>query len=272
MIQNLAGYIQSFDSIVIGIGNEWNWVSKGLARDERYNKLLTYCRDEEHSWLLPVIEYEYAYYQTDTKIENAYKALRNIIGDKKYFLVADIFLQDALMYGFDPSRSVYPCGTYMYLQTSDIDDTLRLSDKTSEFMGLVNKIHGIIMENEGEFDEYDTFLQPFINDKMLYLNQKRKEYRSIKYNESAYQDNWTSYMKFLTDTLNSKLLLLELGVGLDYPTVIRWPFEKVAFINNKARMIRVHEKLYQRTPEIQDKTDSIQMNSVNYILQESKGI
>ena len=63
--------------------------------------------------------------------------------------------------------------------------------------------------------------------------------------------------------------MLELGVGLDYPTVIRWPFEKVAFINNKARLIRVHERLYHHTPEIEAKTDSIQMNSVDYILQES---
>lgn len=78
-------------------------------------------------------------------------------------------------------------------------------------------------------------------------------------------------MKFLTNTLNSKLLILELGVGLDYPTVIRWPFEKVAFINKQAHLIRVHEKLYQHTPEIQDKTESVQMNSVNYILQENNG-
>ena len=59
MEQNLASYIQGFDNIVIGIGNEWNWVSKGLEKDKRYNKLLTYCKREEYSWLLPVIEYEY---------------------------------------------------------------------------------------------------------------------------------------------------------------------------------------------------------------------
>ena len=64
----------------------------------------------------------------------------------------------------------------------------------------------------------------------------------------------------------------ELGVSLDYPTVIRWPFEKVTFVNNKAHLIRVHEKLYHHTPEIKEKTDSIQMNSVNYILQESEGL
>ena len=74
------------------------------------------------------------------------------------------------------------------------------------------------------------------------------------------------------NTLGKKLLILELGVSLDYPTLIRWPFEKVTFINNKAHLIRVHEKLYHHTPEIQEKTDSVQMNSVNYILQEREGL
>ena len=271
MEQNLAGLVENFDNVVIGIGNEWNWVSNGLSKDERYSKLLEYCKKEDNNWLLPIVEYEYAYYQTDTKIEKAYKALKNIIGDKKYFLVADIFLQDALMYGFDPQKSVYPCGTYMYLQTSDIDDPLLLSDKSPEFNEIVEKIHKIIIENDGDFDEGTNFVKPFADGKVLYLNQKRKEYRNIKYNESAYQERWADYMKFLTNTLNSKLLILELGVGLDYPTVIRWPFEKVAFINKQAHLIRVHEKLYQHTPEIQDKTESVQMNSVNYILQENNG-
>lgn len=272
MEQKLIDCIENSDRIIIGIGSEWDWVSSGLRRDERYTKLLQYCDKEDYKWLLPIIEYEYAYYNTDEKIEKAYKALRNIIGDKKYFLVSDIFLQDALMYGFDPTRAVYPCGTYMYLQTPDLDDSLLLSEQSPEFKGLVDKIHEIIVSQNGELQEDTNFVKPFYDGKELYLNQKRKEYRNIKYNESAYQERWADYTKFLTNTLNSKLLILELGVGLEYPTVIRWPFEKVAFINKQAHLIRVHEKLYQHTPEIQDKTDSIQMNSVNYILQESKGL
>ena len=79
-------------------------------------------------------------------------------------------------------------------------------------------------------------------------------------------------MTYLSRTLNSNLLILELGVGLEYPTVVRWPFEKITFINKKAHLIRVHEKLYHHTPEIDGKTDSIPMNSVDYCLQESKGL
>ena len=168
---NLIDSIENSDHIIIGIGNEWNWVNNGLKNDERYSKLLEYCEKDDHKWLLPIIEYEYAYYQTDTKIENAYKALRKMIGDKKYFLVADIFLQDALLNGFDPLKCVYPCGTYMYLQTTDVDDTLLLSEKSPEFIGLVNKIHDIVIGKEGDFEKDTIFVKPMHDGKELLLNQ-----------------------------------------------------------------------------------------------------
>lgn len=272
MIDDLKKQIDDSQFILVGIGSEWNWVRTGINSDERYSKLLKYCDKEGFQWLLPIVEYEYAYYHTDVKIEKAYEGLKKLIGDKKYFLVSELFLQDALMYGFDPAKSVYPCGTYMYLQTPDLDDNLILAEKCEEFQELVQKIHKIINENDGDFDEKEVFLKPFKDGKELYLNQKRTEYRNIKYNEVAYKENWETYMKYLTTTVNNKLLIIELGVGLDYPTVIRWPFEKVTFVNKKVRFIRVHEKIYQHTKEIEDKTDSIKMNSVDYILQESKGL
>ncbi len=270
MEQGLSKYIESADIIIVGIGSEWNWVKSGIKKDERYNQLIEYCGREGNQWLLPIVEYEYAYYNNDNRIENAYKALKKLIGDKKYFLVSDIFLQDALMYGFDPECCVYPCGNYMYLQTSNPDDALIDARKSEEFMDIVNSIHSIICNLDGNIGEDSSFSHPFMDGKQLYLNQKRNEYKIVKYNESAYLENWDRYMKFLPTTLNSNVLILELGVGLEYPTVVRWPFEKVTFVNKKAHLIRVHEKLYHHTPEIADKTDSIQMNSIDFVCQESK--
>ncbi len=264
--------INDADLLIIGIGNEWNWVRQGLKKDSRYEQLLKYCENKEYNWLLPIVEYEFAFYNTDVNIENAYRALRNMVGDKKYFLVSDLFLQDALMYGFDPAKSVYPCGTYMYLQTPDVNDDLVLAQESNDFKQLVERIHEIIIVNEGKFEDNYNFVKPFLNGKELYLNQKRKEYFNIEYNEKAYQANWEVYKNYLSRTLNSKLLILELGVGLDYPTVVRWPFERVAFINNKASFVRVNEKIFQSTAEIKEKTNSVPMNSVKYILQENEGL
>ena len=53
------------------------------------------------------------------------------------------------------------------------------------------------------------------------------------YNENGYLSDWQIYTKWLQGTLNKKVLILELGVGLVFPSVIRWPFEKIAFYNQK---------------------------------------
>lgn len=272
MERALTDYINESDLIIVGIGSEWNWIKKSIRDDARYKNLIEYAEDDANRWLLPIIEFEYGYYNNDTRIDEAYKVLRKLIGEKEYFLVADIFLQDAIMNGFDTTRCVFPCGNYMYLQSGVGDDQLVKATDSDDFQGIVNRIHRIVTERDGAMNQGETFYKPFFDGKELYLNQKRPEYSNIKYNESPYLENWDKYMKYLSGTVGSKLLILELGVSLDYPTVIRWPFEKVVFINKKAHLIRVHHKLFHHTPEIGDRTDSIQMDSVDYILKESEGV
>ena len=49
-----------------------------------------------------------------------------------------------------------------------------------------------------------------------------------EYDESMYLPQWEVYTKWLQNTLNHKLCILELGVGFAYPSVVRFPFEKIA--------------------------------------------
>ena len=76
---------------------------------------------------------------------------------------------------------------------------------------------------------------------------------------------WDKYTKWLQGTLNRNVLILELGVGLKYPGVIRFPFEKAAYLNKKADIIRVHGRLYQMTEELGDKGISIAQNAVAFL-------
>ena len=48
------------------------------------------------------------------------------------------------------------------------------------------------------------------------------------------EKQWDLYNKWLSATLNKKLMLIELGEGFLIPNLIRWPFEKVTFINQKS--------------------------------------
>jgi len=86
-----------------------------------------------------------------------------------------------------------------------------------------------------------------------------------KYSEEWYLEKWSLYTKWLQGTLNKNLCVLELGVGMKYPSVIRWPFEKVVFINQKAKLIRVHESLYQLTQEVKDKGTSVQADPIEFL-------
>ncbi len=79
-------------------------------------------------------------------------------------------------------------------------------------------------------------------------------------------EQWNKYMRWLQGTVNKRLCVLELGVGMQYPTVIRWPFERVTFINEKSSMFRIHSKLYHLTEEIKDRGYKIQEKPIDFLI------
>lgn len=85
------------------------------------------------------------------------------------------------------------------------------------------------------------------------------------YIEEGYLPSWNNYTKWLTTTLNRKLVVLELGEGFKTPTVIRWPFEKTVFFNRKSYFYRVNETFSQISEEIKERAEGISENSVAWI-------
>lgn len=76
--------------------------------------------------------------------------------------------------------------------------------------------------------------------------------------EGEAQESWERYLHWLSYTLNQKLCILELGVGFTHPEIIRFPFEKTCYFNQKSRYIRIHEKFPQLSAEIAERGVSIQ--------------
>ena len=68
------------------------------------------------------------------------------------------------------------------------------------------------------------------------------------------EKQWDLYNKWLSGTLAKKLLVVELGEGFNNPNLIKWPFERIVMINEKARFYRIHSMFYQIPPEIKDKS------------------
>lgn len=83
------------------------------------------------------------------------------------------------------------------------------------------------------------------------------------------EENWNDYMQWLGYTLNRHLLILELGVGFVNPMVIRFPFEKTAFLNQKSKMYRVHPTLPQVTEEIGERGTAIYENPLKIFTETS---
>ena len=48
------------------------------------------------------------------------------------------------------------------------------------------------------------------------------------------------FSDFLTDAMGENLVLLEVGVGFNTPTIIRFPFEKLAREHKNIQMIRLN--------------------------------
>lgn len=78
----------------------------------------------------------------------------------------------------------------------------------------------------------------------------------------AHPSRWETYMKWLQGTLHKKLLVLELGVGLRYPDVIRFPFEKTVYLNRQSILIRIHDKLFQLPVQLKDRGISMSEDAV----------
>lgn len=171
------------------------------------------------------------------EIMAVYEKLNRLIGDKDFFLVTTV--TDGVIFEspLDSARMVAPCGNETWRQCSEA-----------------------CTKDIWEPGEVPDDICPHCGAPLTGNTIQAKTYI-----EEGYLPQWNAYTGWLSKTLNKRLLILELGVGFQTPTVIRWPFEKTLSVNNKARMYRVHERLAQLSEGMKEKACSISENSVEFI-------
>lgn len=230
MEKNIADIIKDAEMVLVGIGEEF---APELPEYEGEAELAPYYKSKFYREL-----------PDDHEVIRAYNELRAMIGPKPYFVVT--MNTDDLIYrsDFEEDLIVAPCGSMAKMQCAEhIVDAKPVCDAVLE----QQNAELAVCPQCGE---------------MLRFHTVREE----GYLESGYLAQWNKYTKWLTCTLNRKLVLLELGVGFRYPQVIRWPFEKTAFYNQKSTFVRVNSKLPQLTAELSHRGVSIQENPVQLLV------
>ena len=252
-IEIMMEKIKEADMILVGIGEEMEMSVSSMKKNQDFLK--NYDSLEKEEWLQPYLYKKYIENHLDNNIVKAYNTLEKILEGKNYFIVSTCIDDYVYKTNLLQERIVTPCGGFQFWQCEENCEHKIIKIDENVEKSLYNYLSNRDGENEIEKPLCEKCKKP-----LVFNNINAKNYA-----QEGYEAKWDLYMKWLQGTLNKKLCVIELGVGLQFPTVIRWPFEKVVFLNNKACLFRIHSKLFQLTEELKNKGYSIKEKPIDFL-------
>lgn len=255
-LAEISESIKEAELVVVGLGEEWN-ISKEAEETETYKRILADIKTHpEYQWLLPYVYEKLA----DEALKSAYQTLFGMLEGKNYFVVATTTNPAFLPYA-KPDRVVMPCGSALKMR----DENLTEREQYPEFLASLDAyISGDISIEEIAFVKADITNDGVANSGKTEIVPFNNIF-APDYNEDGYLPAWSIYMRWLQGTMNRKVCLLELGAGLEFPSVFRFPFEKLVYFNQKAICYRVHSFLYQLTEEMVERSVSVPVHAVTLL-------
>lgn len=257
--EKILAKIKEADMILVGLGEEFD-DSRRLKDCEEYVRGCRLLAERGCSWLRPAWNEYCSAKLGGEDIKQALQKLAGLLEDKNYFVVATATDSRICETAWKQGRLVIPCGSARKKQCGLGCGHAIIEVSPADRETLQETFHRLY---EGIFPKgaiSGLGKCPQCGGDMI-LNNIYAE----NYNEAGYQEQWQLYTKWLQGTLNHRLTVLELGVSMRFPSVIRWPFEKAAYFNKKAFFIRVNETLYQLTEELGEKGVGIPMNTIDWL-------
>ena len=180
----------------------------------------------------------------------SYLDLFNIVSSKDYFICTtnvDCQLNKA---GFNEKSIFAPQGNYGFFQcekpcSQDVYDNENMIKAMIE-----NMVSPFEIRNE------DIPLCPKCGKHLM--PNLRCDHRFV---EQPHIKNQTMYVEYVNNTLDKKLVLLELGVGYNTPVIIRYPFEAITLKHPHATLIRINLSDADVSESITKKSICIQEDS-----------
>lgn len=169
------------------------------------------------------------YFDEKDGINDLYPTLLNLIKDKNYFVITTNADHLFVRNGFDKERLFYTQGQYGLLQCSKPCKQVTYDNKEL-IMKMLDSQSGM------EIDESLIPLCPNCGAKLTF---------NLRMDEKFVQDEgWNlahkRYSNFLENTLNSKILFLDLGIGMNTPSIIKYPFIKMTYDNDNAFYVSIN--------------------------------
>lgn len=244
--------LKEADMILVGIGEDFE-EKQYLQKETAYGDCCEKIVQAQAEWTMPYINR--LFLKEDTKLKKAYETLAKLLEGKNYFVLTTCMDGLVRETSLKPERIAEPCGTYIKMQTSDG----RADSICATNADVLKRIEACCM-NEAEWNNLSEAGDSGESDKMVFNSLYAQHYA-----EAGYQEEWKTYTKWLQGTLNKKLCILELGSGMMFAGVLRFRFEKIAGLNQKAFFIRVNKNLYQLPVEIAGRGIGISRNAVDFM-------
>ncbi len=225
--------IEDAEYVLVGLGQEFD-MEFFLQSREDYHRIREQLQQQNAMWLLPYVQAQFREKylpEMEAEIEMGLQNLAKVLEKKSYFVVssslnhklAEVPWKKLLL---KKDRFVAPCGNWTKKQCPD---------------GCEEGIQAVMEKDTEQLQECFKELQnssfsiPMLGKcpkcgKTLVLNNVY----AGRYDEKGYLNNWTDYQTWLQNTMNHKIVLLEIGEGNRFPTIIRSPFEKIALFQQKA--------------------------------------
>lgn len=251
--------IDNSDSVLIGAGTGLSAAAGLKTNDSESFKALFpgYTRRyglrtvaEAVSFYFPSVEEHYAFlaryisaFRYSTPPEDVYPNIFDMVKHKPHFVITATTDGQFANAGFEEQRIYSPHGDLSFFQCS-IPCSKKLVPNRKKVEAMLDDLtetpFAIRSSNIPICPRCGSFLEPNIRE-------------SVNFNNKPWIQKSADYIDFLRNAVKGKLVLLELGVGSENSTLIRYPFEYIAANYKNSILIRVNLNDYRTEVPFADK-------------------
>lgn len=253
----LIEILDAADMVLVGMGEDFEG-KEALEQNEDYLRICGEVAAAGMEWVMPYVNRYFS--EKNEKLQTAMQELKRLLDKRNYFVVSVCMNGMAAEAGILPERMTEPCGSYTKLQcASGCEESIRATDTV--FLKEIEKC----IRGEKEWHTLETPVCEQCKLPMVFNSLYAEHYA-----EEGYKTGWERYTRWLQGTLGKKLCVLELGAGLMFAGILRFRFEKIVALNQKAGIVRIHRSLYQMPNEISGRGKSISQNAVDFMAEIAK--